>query len=146
MSSACAMARLYALMHPDGRDGLNAFQRVLVAMILASVTAAVLFSEPAIRDVAGRELAWLEFGFGALFMLEYLARVWSAGSQPRFAGVLGRLRYMRQPMAVVDLLAVLPFLAGLFGAETMVLRMVRLLRLLALSKLARYSNAIRLVA
>jgi len=71
--------------------------------------------------------------------------LWSAGSQPGFFGLAGRLRYMRQPMSLVDLLALIPFLVGLFGSETLLLRLVRLLRLMSLTKLARYSTAIRLV-
>ncbi|MGI8561876.1 MAG: potassium channel family protein, partial [Luteimonas sp.] len=39
----------------------------------------------------------------------------------------------------------IPFLLGLFGSETLLLRLIRLMRLLALTKLARYSTAIRLV-
>ncbi|NZA25501.1 ion transporter [Luteimonas sp. SJ-92] len=138
-------ARVYACMNHPRPEGLNTFQRVLVLLIIASVTLAVLSSEPVVREAVGRHLAWLELGFGAIFLVEYMARVWSVGSQPGFSGVAGRLRYMRQPMAVIDLLAVLPFLAGISGAETMVLRLLRLLRLVALTKLARYSSAIRLV-
>jgi voltage-gated potassium channel len=52
---------------------------------------------------------------------------------------------MRQPLAIVDLLALLPFILGVVGAETLVLRAARALRLLALSKLLRYSEAARVV-
>ncbi len=137
--------RVYHAMHSAGANGLNVFQRCLIAIIVASVLTSVLFSEPLIRDAVGPQLLWLEMVFGVAFLVEYLTRVWSAAARPEFAGIRGRLRYMRQPMAVVDLMAVMPFLIGLLGAESMVLRLVRLLRLLALSKLARYSTAMRLV-
>jgi voltage-gated potassium channel len=137
--------RVYAVMHGEGHAGLNGFQRLLVAVILASVAVAVLSTEPVIREIAQPGLSYLELGLGTAFLIEYVARVWSAGSQPQFSGLRGRIHYMRQPLAIIDLVAVIPFLLGLFGSETMVLRLIRLLRLLALTKLARYSSAIRLV-
>jgi voltage-gated potassium channel len=137
--------RIYMVMHGDGRAGLNSFQRVLVLVILASVAVAVFSTEPVIRAVAEPSLSYLELAFGSAFLIEYIARVWSAGSQLQFAGVGGRLRYMRQPLAVIDLVAIIPFLVGAFGSETLVLRLIRLLRLLSLTKLARYSSAIKLV-
>ncbi|QDH71702.1 ion transporter [Lysobacter alkalisoli] len=117
----------------------------MVSIILASVFIAVVSTEPMVREFAGPTLLYVEFVFGGIFLVEYMARVWSAGSQSQFSGFLGRVRYMRQPMAVIDLVALAPFLVGLSGPESMILRLVRLLRLLALTKLARYSTAIRLV-
>jgi voltage-gated potassium channel len=137
--------RVYTAMHGEGHDGLNAFQRVLVAVILGSVAVAVLSTEPMVRELAHPGLFYLELALGATFLTEYVVRVWSSGSQPQFSGLAGRIHYMRQPLAIIDLVAVIPFLLGLSGSETMVLRLVRLLRLLALTKLARYSSAIRLV-
>lgn len=138
-------SRIYFAMHGDGHPGLTVFQRILVGVILASVAVAVLSTEPVVRAVAEPGLSWLELGFGTAFLAEYLTRVWSAGALPQFRGALGRLRYMRQPLSLVDLFALIPFLVGLFGTETLVLRLIRLLRLLTLTKLARYSTAIRLV-
>lgn len=138
-------SRIYNAMHGDEQLGLTVFQRVLVGVISASVVVAVLSTEPAIRAVADPGLSWMELGFGGAFLVEYVTRLWSAGSQPGFFGLAGRLRYMRQPMSLVDLLALIPFLVGLFGSETLLLRLVRLLRLMSLTKLARYSTAIRLV-
>jgi voltage-gated potassium channel len=137
--------RVYAVMHGEGHTGLNGFQRILVAVILASVAVAVLSTEPVIRAIAQPALSYLELVLGMAFLIEYVARVWSAGSQPQFSGLKGRILYMRQPLAIIDLVAVIPFLLGLSGSETLLLRLMRLLRLLALTKLARYSTAIRLV-
>ncbi|CAN5679135.1 ion transporter [soil metagenome] len=136
---------VYAVMHGDGHAGLNGFQRLLVAGILASVAVAVLSTEPVIRSIAQPGLFYLELILGTAFLIEYVTRVWSAGSQPQFSGLGGRIRYMRQPLAIIDLIAVIPFMLGLFGSETLLLRLVRLMRLIALTKLARYSTAIRLV-
>ena len=57
--------------------------------------------------------------------------------------VTGRLRYMISPMAVIDLIAFLPFyLTAFFGIDLRILRLVRLLRLM---KLTRYSPALSII-
>mgnify|MGYP000570841133 CR=1 FL=1 len=55
----------------------------------------------------------------------------------------GRLRFMRSPMAVIDLVAVLPFWLSMF--LPMDLRFLRVVRLLRILKLTRYSAATNLL-
>ena len=57
----------------------------------------------------------------AVFTVEYVLRVWSAIEQtyPRYKHPLwGRLRYAASPMAVIDLLAVLPFYLSFWSPST----------------------------
>ena len=59
--------------------------------------------------------------------------------------MLGRLRFSVTPMAVIDLLAILPLFLPLFGLDMRFIRIVRLLRFFRLAKLFRYSRALRLL-
>ena len=53
--------------------------------------------------------------------------------------LMGRLRYMANPLALIDLIVILPFyLSFIVGIYSRVLRILRLLRIL---KLTRYSGA-----
>lgn len=140
-----AQLRVYNAMHGDGVQGLTPFQRVLVVLIFFSVFIAVLTTEPTIRAWAGNGTLVVELTLGAIFLLEYGCRIWSAGARPEFQGLRGRFRYAAQPLAIIDALAILPFLFGPLGAESLLLRLIRLMRLLALSKLVRYSAALRLI-
>lgn len=137
--------RIYRQLNGGGLAGLTITQRALVVAIIAAVVTTVLDTEPEIPERVHEALRIIEAILTALFSIEYLLRVWSAGEDPSFAGWRGRLRYVRQPLLIVDLLALLPFLLGALGAETLVLRSLRALRLLALSKLVRYSDAMRVV-
>ena len=82
-------------------------------------------------------------GAGLAFTLEYLLRIWvcvddrhGRYSQP----LAGRLRYMLTPVALIDLLAILPFwLAASPGISIEQLWLLRALRVL---KLQRYSSAL----
>ena len=91
-------------------------------------------------------LRWIDLVSVSIFSLEYLARVWSATSLPGFQHpVLGRLRYMLTPLAIIDLVAILPALLS-FGIDLRSMRALRLLRLARVLKLGRYSSALQLLA
>jgi voltage-gated potassium channel len=79
-------------------------------------------------------------------VLEYAARLYAATASPREQHrhpVLGRLRFALTPMAIIDLVAILPlFFLVLFGLDLGSLRIVRILRIL---KLMRYSPAMAML-
>ena len=91
--------------------------------------------------------SWFD-GFEALsvfaFTIEYLLRVWCCVENPRFQDpVRGRVRYMLTPMAIIDLLAFLPFYSTYFF--NLDGRFLRVLRLVRMFKLTRYSSALDLL-
>ncbi len=133
--------RLYLQLEPDARPGLSRLNAVICAAIVVAVSLAVLETEPAVRDLAPAAFFAAETAFGALFVVEYLARLWVAPEDARYAGRLGRLRYALTPAALLDLAAVAPFFLVLGAADPFVLRMVRLLRILRLARLGRFSTA-----
>lgn len=118
----------------------------LILLIIANVAAVIVESEPAIAAGQRRLFGLFEALSIAVFTLEYGLRVWSAVElpNPRFKHPLwGRLRYAATPLALVDLIAVLPFyLSFILPID---LRTLRVLRLLRLFKLTRYSPAMTLL-
>ncbi|HII06959.1 MAG TPA: ion transporter, partial [Methanotrichaceae archaeon] len=81
----------------------------------------------------------------AVFSIEYFLRVWSCTADERFGDspIMGRLRYMKTPLAIIDLVAVLPFYLPFFFVDLRFLRATRLFRLFRLFKMARYSESMR---
>jgi voltage-gated potassium channel len=116
----------------------------LVTLILLNVLAVMAESVASIRLSYGAWLAHVEMVSVSIFALEYLMRVWTCTSLPQYRSPLGgRLRYMLTPLALVDLLAILPTLLMWGGVDLRVLRVLRLARMLRLAKLGRYSKSIR---
>lgn len=136
--------KLYRQLEPAAwtRKGLSPVNLFLVVLIVAAVIQAVIETEPLI---VGDNAVWfdtVELVFGGVFLAEYLARVWVAVENPRFAGArFPRLRYMLTPIAIIDLLAVVPVFFAFGGASSLILRFFRVLRLLRLAKLGRTSDA-----
>jgi len=76
---------------------------------------------------------WSERVVAVIFTIEYFVRWFFAPN---------RKKYPITPMAVVDLVAVLPFYIG-FMVDLRVLRLIRTLRILRLAKLYRYNEALK---
>jgi voltage-gated potassium channel len=122
----------------------------LVVLILLNVAAVLLESMESVRLVFAAQFRLFEILSVAVFSVEYLLRMWVCVETDRTnrnesASSL-RLRYAASPMAIIDLLAVLPFYLGalgLLGAADM--RVLRVLRLLRLFKLTRYADSMSLL-
>jgi voltage-gated potassium channel len=76
---------------------------------------------------------WSERVVAIIFSIEYLVR-WYFSKD--------RIKYPITPMAIIDLVAVLPFYIG-FMVDLRVLRLIRTLRILRLFKFYRYNEALR---
>lgn len=135
--------RLYrALEVPSHSDrAFLVIEITLVVMILTSVVAAALETVPQLMTLFAPEFMIFDIGVTIIFTAEYIARVWvAAEADPDRPAWRVRLEYMSSPMALIDLIAILPFYLTLFlPADLQVLRVLRLLRIY---KLARYSPAL----
>ncbi len=111
-------------------------------LIILNVFAVVLESVASLQARYGALFNAFEIFSVAVFSLEYLARVWSCTADPEFAHpVTGRLRFMLTPMAIVDLIAVLPFFLTFLKIDLRFVRALRLVRLARVAKMGRYTEA-----
>jgi len=118
----------------------------LLALIFANVIAVVLETEPMIGSHSERFFNGFEMFSVAIFSIEYLLRIWSCTSDPKYKDArFGRLRFATTPLAIIDLLAILPFYLSFIPLDLRFLRVVRLTRILRLAKLGRYSAALTLM-
>lgn len=119
-------------------------ETLLIGLILLNVIAVMAETIPAI---SGRFQAWFDLFERvsvAIFATEYIARLWSCVEDtPALPPWRARLRYMISPLALVDLLAILPFFLAIFGGAD--LRVLRVLRVLRIFKLTRYANSMTLL-
>jgi voltage-gated potassium channel len=144
MASESLRARVYRQLEAAAwpGHGLSPANLFLAILIVATVAAAILETEPLVAS--GRE--WLfdrmEIVVGVVFSVEYLLRLWIAPENPRFAKHrFPRLRYVLTPIAIIDLIAILPALFAVGGSQSLMLRFFRVVRMLRLAKLGRTSRA-----
>jgi voltage-gated potassium channel len=136
--------RLYELLeydHPPDSVG-SRFVRLIVAIIVIDVLAAILASVPEFDASFGRLFSAIEIAAVVAFALEYAARTWSvAGHSLRhMTPMRARLEYAFSSLGIIDLLAFLPSaIALIIGDKTALV----LFGMLPFLKLVRYSPAMR---
>jgi len=124
---------------------LDAFDVFILTLILLNVVAVIAGTVKSVEARFQSALRWFEIFSVAVFTVEYLARVWACASQSEYSRpVIGRLRFMLRPIAIIDLLAILPFYLTFFTADLRFIRALRLFRLFRVAKLGRYSSSMRL--
>jgi voltage-gated potassium channel len=137
--------QLFASARDDGK--LTITNRLIIAVILASVVMAVLGTEAALASEYRSFFILAEMAFGAMFLVEYLGRVWSSveaeGSTPAWRK---RLAFIISPFGLLDLTVVVASLFPLLVTGAPLFRLLRLLRLAALMKFGRFSLALRELA
>jgi voltage-gated potassium channel len=129
--------------------GQNRATRVFVILIVGLIilnVVAVLFET--VKSFSTGHTVWFkefEIFSVAVFTVEYVLRVWASGAEERYQRpIMGRLRFMLTPFALVGLLAILPFYAPmLIPLDLRFIRVVRIFRLFRLFKIGRYSESLK---
>ena len=115
----------------------------LIALILLNLLLVIVetFSVP--QQIA-KILNYIETISVIIFTIEYILRVWTSDLlYPKNNVLISRIRYIFSFMAIIDLLAILPFyLPLLIPVDLRVLRTLRIIRLFRIFKINRYTDAL----
>ena len=123
----------------------NTVDTVLLLLIVTNVAALVIATDDSIYSAAPGVFKYFELVSFSIFAVEYVLRLWSCTVDPEFAHpVMGRLRYIFQPLMITDAVAVISYFAFLFYPAGLDLGVLRALRLVSrTARLARYSPGLR---
>jgi len=125
-----------------GRLASRIFDDVIMLLIVFSVVSVFLCTFR-IPDWLLRILIRVEFWSLVVFTIEYALRIWTANLlYPDLGPFRSRIRYILSPMALIDLISILPFLLPFMPYTFVGVRAFRLVRLLRVFKLNRYSDAL----
>jgi voltage-gated potassium channel len=140
--------RVYKLLNPlqSGTRAARMVELGLILLIFINIVAILLESVARIDSRYNHIFLLIEIVSIVIFTIEYILRVWSIDESPRYRKpVSGRLQYMFSPMAIIDVLAIIPFYLAFFPIDLRFLRIIRLFRLFRLLKIARYLKALNLI-
>lgn len=122
------------------------FDIFIITLIFLNIVAIVFESVAPLKHQFNKQFYYFEIFSVLIFTAEYLLRVWSANVDIRYSRLLnGKLKFALTPMAIIDLLAVLPYYLPFVGIDLRVLRMLRMMRIFRLFKIARYLTALSLM-
>jgi len=120
------------------------FMIFILALILLNIIAVILETVEGLSNQYSTIFISFEILSVAVFSIEYILRIWSCTVDEKYRGAIkGRIRFALTPMALIDLLAVLPFyLSFIMRLDLRFIRVLRLLRFLRILKIGRYTEAL----
>lgn len=115
----------------------------IMALIVLNVIAIILDTVESYNSAYSRFFRVFNFFSVMVFTVEYLLRVWSSTEEKKYHNpVWGRLLFIITPLALIDLIAILPFYIPM--VTNVDLRFLRALRLFRIFKMTRYSSRFRI--
>ena len=129
----------------------KAFDFFILTLIIVNTSLIIIETFDGIPSGMRYIFHYIEIFTVIVFTIEYVLRVWTADylhpSPSKRKPFVAQLKFMFSPMAILDLLAILPFFVPfLFPNSLMVVRTLRVMRLFRLFKINRYSNALSMLA
>ena len=126
------------------RSTANWIQISLALVVLINVTSLITSTIPGLLIKYFHVFLWIEIISVSIYVLEYLIRLWTCVENPKYHHPLwGRINYLRSPMALIDLVAIIPSLIPLWGIQH--LKFFRLLLLLRILKLTHYDKGYKII-
>ncbi len=141
--------RIWSHLQPATGGDRSAYvlEGLILSLILLNVVALVIESVDALEQRWRSQLVAFEAFSVAVFSVEYLLRLWSCTADPRYRRPFaGRAKYAVTFLALVDLMAVLPFYLSYIAPDLRCLRALRLLRIVRVAKLGRYVRSLELLS
>lgn len=137
--------RIYNIIREDDENDFisNVFDGTIITLIIINIIMVIAetFSLPPVVQTIFNIAEVISV---IVFTIEYLLRLWT--SDYKYNGISpakARFRYVFSLMALIDLLAILPFyLPFVLPVDLRVLRALRIVRLFRIFKVGRYTNAL----
>lgn len=123
------------------------FDIFIVSLISVNLAAVILETVKSLSVRYSSVFRNLEICSVVVFTIEYALRLWSCTTDGKFRRpISGRIRFAFTPLAIIDLVAILPFyLPMLIPLDLRFLRVLRLVRIFRTFKMARYSESLRIL-
>ena len=138
--------RLFEIIEADNpADGLDkastAYDILMITLVVLSLLPLTMKTDPPVFTL-------IEYVTVVVFSLDYLLRWATADCKYGTKNAMAFLRYPFSPMAIVDLLSILPSLLTIHPAFRLlrVMRLLRALRVLRVAKVLRYSSSLRIIS
>uniref|UniRef100_A0A6Q2XTJ8 Potassium voltage-gated channel subfamily KQT member 1 n=1 Tax=Esox lucius TaxID=8010 RepID=A0A6Q2XTJ8_ESOLU len=124
---------------------------LVFVMVLVCIIFSILSTIENYADFASGLLFWMEIVLVLFFGTEYVVRLWSAGCRSKYVGIKGRLRFIRKPISIIDLIVVVASVIVLsVGSNgqvfaTSAIRGIRFLQILRMLHVDRQGGTWRLL-
>ncbi|KAK9704096.1 Ion transport protein [Popillia japonica] len=100
-------SRVYNFLErPRGVEAI--FYHMLVfCMVFMCLTLSVFSTIEGFEEIAGNILFYMESVVVVWFTMEFSLRLWSSGCRSRYQGYIGRLKFLRRPFCIIDVITIM---------------------------------------
>jgi voltage-gated potassium channel len=144
-----AKNKLFNILESDAEGGFlgKIFGIFIVTLIFLNVILGILETVESIYKKIPVFFNIFEAFSVTIFTIEYILRLWSCTSQLKYQRPFkGRIKFALSPLAVIDLISILPFyLPMIISFDLRFMRALRLFRIFRIMKIGRYFESIRLI-
>ncbi|XP_017892329.1 potassium voltage-gated channel subfamily KQT member 1-like [Ceratina calcarata] len=143
--------RLYVFLEHPGGWICFVYHFTVFMVVLVCLIFSVLSTIDQYSSFANETLFWMEICLVVFFGVEYMVRLWSAGCRSKYMGYCGRLRFIRKPICIIDLIVVVASMVVLtVGSNgqvfaTSAIRGIRFLQILRMLHVDRQGGTWRLL-
>ncbi|XP_034535070.1 potassium voltage-gated channel subfamily KQT member 1.1 [Notolabrus celidotus] len=151
LTRAYIQGRVYNFLERPSGWKCFVYHFTVFLIVLSCLILSVLSTIHEHEALAYTTLFWVEIFLVVFFGMEYLVRLWSAGCRSKYVGFLGRLRFARKPISIIDLLVVVGSIVVLLvGSKgqvfaTSAVRGIRFLQILRMLHVDRQGGTWRLL-
>lgn len=140
--------RLFEIVEPakDNDTLSKVFDFSILSLVFLNILAVILGTVPSIQTEYPNLLYRFEVFSVIIFSVEYIIRVWACIHSKRFSRPFtGRIKYIFTPMAICDLLSILPFYLTFASIDLRFIRIFRLFRIFRVAKVGRYYKSLDII-
>lgn len=139
--------RVFSIVQSDGGTRAGKVFDIFIMIMIALNVGLVILDTFTLPDYMQTVSVWFDRISVVIFTAEYLLRLWTSDFlRPELPRWMARLLYAVSFMAIIDLLAILPFyIPFLIPIDLRVLRILRVVRIFRLFKVNRYTSAFSLI-
>ncbi|XP_043257453.1 KCNQ potassium channel isoform X1 [Colletes latitarsis] len=143
--------RLYVFLEHPGGWICFVYHFTVFMVVVVCLIFSVLSTIDQYSNFANETLFWMEICLVVFFGVEYMVRLWSAGCRSKYMGCCGRLRFIRKPICIIDLIVVVASMVVLsVGSNgqvfaTSAIRGIRFLQILRMLHVDRQGGTWRLL-
>uniref|UniRef100_A0A6Q2YLC5 Potassium voltage-gated channel subfamily KQT member 1 n=1 Tax=Esox lucius TaxID=8010 RepID=A0A6Q2YLC5_ESOLU len=151
LSRAHIQGRVYNFLERPSGWKCFVYHFCVFLIVLACLILSVLSTIDQYQALAHETLFWVEIVLVVFFGVEYVVRLWSAGCRSKYVGFVGRLRFARKPISVIDLIVVVASVVVLVVGSngqvfaTSAVRGIRFLQILRMLHVDRQGGTWRLL-
>ncbi len=140
--------RIFEILEKSKKGDTLSYLFDLLIIVLIIINVSIIFIATMKIDKRVLEiLYWIDIIISVIFVIEYLLRIYTADLlYPHKNKLRARLKYIFSPIAIIDLLAIMPLVGLIFGFNRLKsLKVIRAFRMLRLLKANRYNNSLNLI-